>query len=78
MTREPFKNQGRITDAIESTKLFNDLNLPAFDPQRDRVMICGSSQMLKDLKRMLEERHFKEGNTTSPGDFVIERAFVDQ
>jgi ferredoxin--NADP+ reductase len=41
-------------------------------------MICGSPQMLKDLKRMLEERHFKEGNTTTPGDFVIERAFAEQ
>jgi len=54
------------------------LGLPAFDAGRDRVMICGSPQMLKDLKRMLEARHFKEGNTTTPGDFVIERAFADQ
>jgi ferredoxin--NADP+ reductase len=78
VTREPFKNQGRLTDAIESGKLFTDLGLPAFDAGRDRVMICGSPQMLKDLKRMLEARHFKEGNTTTPGDFVIERAFADQ
>jgi ferredoxin--NADP+ reductase len=41
-------------------------------------MICGSNAMLKDLKVMLEKRHFKEGNTTIPGDFVIEKAFVDQ
>ena len=78
VTREPFKNQGRLTDAIESGKLFADLGLPAFNPADDRVMICGSPQMLKDLKRMLEERHFKEGNTTKPGDFVIERAFAEQ
>jgi ferredoxin/flavodoxin---NADP+ reductase len=78
VTREPFKNQGRLTDAIESGKLFTDIGLPAFDAGRDRVMICGSPQMLKDLKRMLEARHFKEGNTTTPGDFVIERAFAEQ
>ena len=78
VTREPFKNQGRLTDAIESGKLFNDLGLPSFDAGRDRVMICGSPQMLKDLKRMLEARHFKEGNTTTPGEFVIERAFAEQ
>ena len=78
VTRETFKNQGRLTDAIESGKLFTDIDLPAFDASRDRVMICGSPQMLKDLKRMLEARHFKEGNTTTPGDFVIERAFADQ
>jgi ferredoxin--NADP+ reductase len=78
VTREPFKNQGRLTDAIENGKLFSDLGLPTLDPKRDRVMICGSPQMLKDLKRMLEERHFKEGNTSTPGDFVIERAFAEQ
>ena len=78
VTREAFKNQGRLTDAIENGKLFNDLGLPTLDPERDRVMICGSPQMLKDLKRMLEERQFKEGNTSTPGDFVIERAFAEQ
>ena len=78
VTREPYKNQGRLTDAIENGKLFADLGLPALDPTRDRVMICGSPQMLKDLKRMLEERQFKEGNTSTPGDFVIERAFAEQ
>ena len=78
VTRETFKNQGRLTDAIESGKLFTEIGLPAFDAGRYRVMICGSPQMLKDLKRMLEARHFKEGNTTTPGDFVIERAFAEQ
>ena len=78
VTREPFKNQGRLTDAIENGKLLSDLGLPTLDPTRDRVMICGSPQMLKDLKRMLEERQFKEGNTSTPGDFVIERAFAEQ
>jgi ferredoxin--NADP+ reductase len=78
VTREAFKNQGRVTDLIENGKLFADLGLPNIDPANDRVMICGSPQMLKDLKHMLETRSFKEGNTTTPGDFVIERAFADQ
>ncbi|PIT76238.1 ferredoxin--NADP reductase [Limnohabitans sp. B9-3] len=78
VTREPFRNQGRLTDAMESGKMFSDLGLPALDPVSDRVMICGSPQMLKDLKHMLEERQFQEGNTTKPGDFVIERAFAEQ
>jgi ferredoxin--NADP+ reductase len=78
VTREPFRNQGRLTDAMESGKMFSDLGLPALDPASDRVMICGSPQMLKDLKHMLEERQFQEGNTTKPGDFVIERAFAEQ
>ncbi|MBP6899634.1 MAG: ferredoxin--NADP reductase [Burkholderiaceae bacterium] len=78
VTREPFKNQGRTTDLIESGKLFADLGVPALDPAVDRVMICGSPGLLKDLKRILEERGLKEGNTTTPGDYVVERAFVEQ
>jgi ferredoxin--NADP+ reductase len=78
VTREPFEHQGRITDLIASDKIFSDLGLPSFDPARDRVMLCGSPQMLKDTKALLEERGFKEGNTTTPGDFVVERAFVEQ
>jgi len=78
VTREPYQHMGRITDLIESGQLFADLGLPTLDPTQDRVMICGSPQMLKDLKSLLEQRGFQEGNTTRPGDFVIERAFVDQ
>jgi ferredoxin--NADP+ reductase len=78
VTREPFENQGRITDLMASGKIFSDLGLPPLDPTRDRVMLCGSPQMLKDTKALLEARGFKEGNTTTPGDFVVERAFVEQ
>ncbi len=78
VTREPFRNQGRITTLIENGKLFTDLGVPPLNPAEDRVMICGSPAMLADLKRMCEERNFKEGNTSTPGDFVIERAFVSQ
>ncbi len=78
VTREAYEHQGRITDLIENGKLFADLGVPALDPVVDRVMLCGSPAMLKDLKLMLEARQFKEGNTSTPGDFVIERAFVEQ
>jgi len=78
VTREPFRYQGRITDLIENGKMFTDLGVPAINPAEDRVMICGSPGLLKDLKHMLEARSFKEGNTTTPGDFVVERAFVEQ
>jgi ferredoxin--NADP+ reductase len=78
VTREPYVHQGRITDLIESGQLFADLNVPPLDPAVDRVMICGSPAMLRDLKALLEQRGFKEGNTSTPGDFVIERAFADQ
>lgn len=78
VTREAYEHQGRITDLIESGKIFSDLGVPALDPAVDRVMLCGSPAMLKDLKTMLESRQFKEGNTSKPGDFVVERAFVEQ
>ncbi|MDA8455831.1 ferredoxin--NADP reductase [Acidovorax sp. GBBC 3334] len=78
VTREPFRNQGRINDLIESGKLFTDLGVPPLDPLVDRVMLCGSPEMLASLKAILEKRDFEEGNTTKPGDFVIERAFVEK
>jgi ferredoxin--NADP+ reductase len=78
VTRETYKNMGRVTELIETGKLTSDLGLPALDAAQDRVMICGSPAMLRDLKHMLESRGFKEGNTSTPGDFVIERAFAEQ
>ncbi len=78
VTREPYRNMGRVTDLLDSGKLTADMNLPALNPAEDRVMICGSPGMLKDLKHMLETRGFSEGNTSRPSDFVIERAFAVQ
>ena len=78
VTREAYRNMGRVTTLMESGKLFGDLGLPPIDPAVDRVMICGSPGMLRDIKHMLEGKGFKEGNTSKPGDFVIERAFAEQ
>ena len=78
VTREAYRNMGRVTDLIQTGKMFEDLEIPSLDPATDRVMICGSPAMLKDLKHMLETRGFNEGNTSKPGDFVIERAFAEQ
>ena len=78
VTREEFINQGRVTELLDNGKLHDDLNLPPLDAAEDRVMICGSPEMLRDLKGMMEARGFHEGNTSRPGDFVIERAFAEQ
>ncbi len=77
VTREEFVNQGRITTLIESGQLTRDLGLPDFDPAVDRIMICGSPGLNKDMRAILDAKGFREGNTTTPGDYVIERAFVD-
>jgi ferredoxin--NADP+ reductase len=78
VTREPFENRGRVTDLIESGKLFADTGMPALDAALDRVMLCGSPQMIGDLKTMLEARGFAEGSSNKPGQFVVERAFVEK
>jgi ferredoxin/flavodoxin---NADP+ reductase len=78
VTREEFINQGRVTELLDNGKLHDDLDLPPLDARDDRVMICGSPAMLRDLKGMMEARGFHEGNTSKPGDFVIERAFAEQ
>jgi len=67
-----------IIEDDDTGRLFADIGQPPLDPATDRAMICGSPAMLKDLKLMLEARQFKEGNTSHPGDFVVERAFVEQ
>jgi ferredoxin--NADP+ reductase len=77
VTREPFEHQGRITDLIESGQMFRDLGNPPFDKTVDRVMLCGGPSVLVDLKKQLLDRGYEEGSIASPGDFVLERAFVE-
>jgi ferredoxin--NADP+ reductase len=78
VTREPFRNQGRLTALFESGKLEADLGLAALNKETDRVMLCGSPAMLADLQHMLEARGFAEGNHSHRGEFVIEKAFVEK
>jgi ferredoxin/flavodoxin---NADP+ reductase len=78
VTREPFRNRGRITDIIENGRLAEDAGLPQIDPARDGVMLCGSPQMLADMVAILKARGFDEGNSSTPGSYVIEKAFVEK
>lgn len=78
VTRESFRNSVRIDALMESGALFEGLEGPAhFDAEQDRVMLCGSMAMIRDLAAVLEGLGFREGANNNPGDFVIERAFVD-
>ncbi len=77
VTREEFRTKGRITDLIASGKLFEDLGVPPLDPAVDRLMLCGGPSVLADLKQMLIERGYQEGSLANPGDFVLEKAFVE-
>src|SRR3954464_11310809 len=78
VTREPFRNRGRITDLITSRQLFDDIGQPPLDLETDRIMMCGSPGMLEDLRQTFEARGFSEGNHSEPGHFVIEKAFVER
>ena len=77
VTREDFVHRGRITTVIEQGQLTRDLGLPDLNPAYDRIMICGSPGLNTDMRALLHAKGFGEGNTTTPGDYVVERAFVD-
>lgn len=78
VTREEFHTTGRINALIENGKLFEGLEgAQKLDPETDRVMLCGSMNMIKEFQAYLTEQGFTEGSNANPGQFVIERAFVD-
>ena len=79
VTREPFENQGRLTDLMRSGKLFADIGLPPINPQDDRAMICGSPSMLDETSAVLNEFGLKiSPRLGEAGDYLIERAFVEK
>lgn len=61
-----YRNMGRVTDLMQSGKLFADLKLEDINRASDRVMICGSPGMLSDITALLKSRGFSQGNTTPP------------
>lgn len=78
VTREDFEVRDRITTLIESGKIFRDLDLPPLDPEHDRVMICGSPEMLADTEKLLISMGFEEGNMSHQGSYVVEKAFAER
>ena len=79
VTREPFRNQGRLPDLIGNGKLCADVGLPQIDPAHDRAMICGGPAMLKDMRAVLDARSFViSDGIGQAGHYVIERAFVEK
>ena len=79
VTREPFRNQGRLPDLIGNGRLCADIGLPQIDPAHDRAMICGGPAMLKDMRAVLDARSFViSAGIGQAGHYVIERAFVEK
>ena len=78
VTREPFRNRGRITTLLQTDKLTSDLGLPPLNAETDRMMLCGSPAFLADMVALLDNAGFTEGSHSAPGSYVIEKAFVDK
>jgi len=78
VTREPFKNYGRITSLLGTGKLIEDIGTPALNVEDDRFMLCGSPSMLKSLTEILIDLGFSETRRNDLGEYVIERAFIEK
>ncbi len=76
LTREDYPMKGRITALIESGELFRSAGVPPLNPEEDRVMICGSMDMINDTKAIVETFGLNEGSNSAPAEFVVEKAFV--
>ncbi len=75
-TREPHAVEGRITTLVDTGELFDRLGVPSLNPETDRVMICGSMEMINDTKQRCIDAGLTEGSNAQPSEFVIEKAFA--
>jgi ferredoxin--NADP+ reductase len=79
VTREAFRNQGRLPELIAGGALTEKVRLAPLDPALDRAMLCGSPAMLRDTRAALDRLGFQVSpGLGQPGDYVIERAFVER
>ena len=77
VTREDFRTRGRIDALIANGQLFEGVGGPhKFSAETDRIMMCGSMDMIRDLAALFDREGFTEGSNAQPGQYVIERAFV--
>lgn len=77
VTREPFHTTGRIDALIDNGTIFlGETGEKAFNVETDRIMMCGSMDMIKSLAARFDAEGFSEGSNAAPGHYVIERAFV--
>jgi len=78
VTRETFRNRGRVTTALETGNLFGNLGIAPLDPGSDRFLICGNMRMLADACRLLDGRGLRPSpGIGERGDYLVERAFVE-
>ena len=68
----------RITTLLETDRLTADLGLDPIGPAADRMMRCGSPAFLTDMVALLDKAGVREGSSSTPGEYVIEKAFVEK
>jgi ferredoxin--NADP+ reductase len=78
VTREPFRNRGRITELLLSDRFYADLGVPALDAGDDRALLCGSEGLIADVRAILQARGLCEASHGEPGQFAVEKAFVSR
>lgn len=78
LTQQEWPRKGRITKWIKDGNLFPMTTNQNLDSNKDRFMICGSQGLNKDLIEHFESLGMQEGNTSIPGQFVVEKAFVQR
>ena len=61
----------RITTQLEIGEM-------PIDVVRDKVMLCGNMEFNQQVAAWCEQHGMKEGSLREPGQYVIERAFVDK
>jgi ferredoxin--NADP+ reductase len=76
LTREDYPLKGRITALIETGELFKQAGAPPLNPAEDRVMICGSKEMIDDTAALVAGFGLTEGSNSKPAEFVVEKSFV--
>lgn len=78
VTRESFRNYGRVTELLRSGRIMEDLGMPPLNLDDDRFMVCGGPGMLKSMTAILDEMGFRETRKSDFREYVVERAFVEQ
>ena len=66
---------------MEESKMMDDYEKFEIECERinaklDRFMVCGSTGLNTDLIEYFESIGMQQGNTKTPGEFVVEKAFV--
>jgi len=62
---------GRVTDLLTNGELEKRVGVP-INPARSHVMLCGNSEMIKEVKAILEGRGLVRHRRNSPGHYTTE------